>query len=372
MSVKVRPCGRGHEVDIRWRSADGAFHRDRKRVSIASKSAAQRWGEVREQALITQAAMPPTPVTKEVPTLQEFAPRFMRDHAVANQLKPSGIHHKEVVLRVHLIPEVGGRRLDSISNADVQHLKYALREKSAHTVNNVLTVLNTLLKKAIEWGVIDAMPCTIRLLRKPPGHLKLFDFDQYERLVARATERSPTVLVVVLLGGDAGLRSGEMRALEWADVDFATNQLTVRRSEWHGHLTSTKGNRTRFVPLTPRLAEALKQARHLRGPLVLYRDTGDAMAEHHVEELLRGVLRAAGLSGGPHVLRHTFCSHAIANGVTVKEVQQLAGHQDLKTLERYVHLAPGALHAAMERLDRGRREKVGEIRVTRSRAAGSN
>ena len=220
-------------------------------------------------------------------------------------------------------------------------------------------------------GVIDAMPCTIRLLRKPPSHLKLFDFDQYGRLVARATDRSPTALLIVLLGGDAGLRSGEMRALEWADVDFDTNQLTVRRSEWHGHLTSTKGNRTRFVPMTPRLAEALKQSRHLRGPLVLYRDNGKAMAEHHVEELLPGVLRAAGLTGGPHVLRHTFCSHAIANGLTVKEVQQLAGHQDLKTLERYVHLAPGALHAAMEKLDRGRREKVGEIRATRNAAAAS-
>lgn len=94
--------------------------------------------------------------------------------------------------------------------------------------------------------------------------------------------------------------------------------------------------------MTARLAEALKQYRHLRGPLVLYRDDGSPMAEHHVEELLRGALRDAGLRGGPHVLRHTFCSHAIANGLTVKEVQQLAGHQDLKTLERYVHLAPGA------------------------------
>jgi site-specific recombinase XerD len=73
------------------------------------------------------------------------------------------------------------------------------------------------------------------------------------------------------------------------------------------------------------------------------------MAEHHVEELLRGALRDAALNGGPHVLRHTFCSASIANGLTVKEVQQLAGHQDLKILERCVHLAPGALHAAIER-----------------------
>ena len=76
MSVTVRPCTRGHEVDIRWRSVDGRNHRDRKRVSM-SKSAAQRWGELREQELIQQAARPATPATKKVPTLSEFAPRFM-------------------------------------------------------------------------------------------------------------------------------------------------------------------------------------------------------------------------------------------------------------------------------------------------------
>jgi site-specific recombinase XerD len=154
-------------------------------------------------------------------------------------------------------------------------------------------------------------------------------------------------------------------------VDFQTGQITVRRSEWHGQVTSTKGNRMRFVPMTARLTEALRQHRHLHGPLVLYREIGEPMAEHHLEEVLRGALRDAGLSGGPHVLRHTFCSHAIVNGLTVKEVQQLAGHQDLKTLERYVHLRPGALHAAMEKLDRGRHERLGEIRATRNRVAVS-
>jgi integrase len=237
-------------------------------------------------------------------------------------------------------------------------------------VNNVLTVLSTLLKKAVEWGVIEEVPCTIKLLRKPPGHLKLFDLEQYERLIEKAIDRSLETVLIVLLGGDAGLRSGEMRALQWADIDFQigrAGQLTIQRSEWHGQTTSTKGNRTRFVPMTPRLAAALKRHQHLRGPLVLYRKDGTAMAEHHVEELLRGAMRDAGLKGGPHALRHTFCSLAIANGLTVKEVQQLAGHQDLKTLERYVHLTPGALNAAMEQFDRRREEKLGKIRATQNR-----
>jgi hypothetical protein len=52
--------------------------------------------------------------------------------------------------------------------------------------------------------------------------------------------------------------SGEMMALEWADVNLAKRQLTVARSEWKGHVTATKGGRVRHLPLTTRLTDALK------------------------------------------------------------------------------------------------------------------
>ena len=64
--------------------------------------------------------------------------------------------------------------------------------------------------------------------------------------------------LLVLLGGEAGLRCGEMMALEWADIDLDKRQLCVARSEWKGHVTMPKGGRLRYVPLTRRLAEALR------------------------------------------------------------------------------------------------------------------
>jgi integrase-like protein len=85
---------------------------------------------------------------KEVPTLEEFAPRFLRDHAQANRQKPSGMASKETIIRMHLVPTFGTFQLDQISTADVQALKQRLSDKAPKTVNNVLTVLNVLLKKA--------------------------------------------------------------------------------------------------------------------------------------------------------------------------------------------------------------------------------
>ncbi len=102
----------------------------------------------------------------------------MDGHARANRQKPSGIAHKEIVLRVHLVPALGRKKLDAIGNEDVQRLKGRLRDKAPRTVNNVLTVLNTMLKKAVEWGVLEHMPCTVRLLKASQGAIKFYDFDE--------------------------------------------------------------------------------------------------------------------------------------------------------------------------------------------------
>ena len=46
----------------------------------------------------------------------------------------------------------------------MQRLKHTLRSKAPKTVNNILTVLNVLLRKAVEWDVIEQMPCSVKLL----------------------------------------------------------------------------------------------------------------------------------------------------------------------------------------------------------------
>jgi hypothetical protein len=84
---------------------------------------------------------------------------------------------------------------------DVQRLKQQLHDRAARTVNNVLTVLNVLLKTAVSWDVIERMPCSIRLLPVPISAASFLDFDEYEQLVtAAAGERDASL--TVLLGGE--------------------------------------------------------------------------------------------------------------------------------------------------------------------------
>ena len=135
-----------------------------------------------------------------MPTLEEFATRFLDGYARANRQKPSGIAAKETILNVHLVPRLGSKRLEGITSEDVQRLKSHLRGRSHKTVNNVLTVLNVLLKKAVEWDVVDRMPCTIRLLPILKPSAGFYDFDDYERLVEAAKPQPNAYLIVLVVG----------------------------------------------------------------------------------------------------------------------------------------------------------------------------
>ena len=344
MSVTIRPYRTGGwEVDIHVILPNGTRARSRTRKRT-SKSAALRWGLSRERAWLVDR-LPKS--RKEVPTLAGFAERFVDGYARANREKPSSIAAKEMILRVHLVPRLGARRLDAIRSEDVQRLKQGLGSKAVKTVNNVLTVLNVLLKTAVEWQVISQMPCTIRLLPVPKSSSTTYhDFGNYGRLVKQAQAADARTYIAVLLGGDAGLRCGEMLALEWPDVDLPKRQLCVQRSDWNGHITAPKNGRLRYIPLTVRLATALRAHRHLSSPRVLCQQDGRPLTRKTVQSWMRRVTRRAGITNnGVHVLKHTSCSHLAMRGAPARAIQELAGHQDLSTTQRYMHLSQRLLRA---------------------------
>lgn len=204
------------------------------------------------------------------------------------------------------------------------------------------------------------MPCTIRLLPLSKPSAQFHDFEAYERMVAAAQRQGERAQLIVLLGGDAGLRCGEITALEWGDVDLEKRQLCIQRSQWKGHVTMPKSGRLRYVPMTIRLAGALRAHRHLRNRRVLCQADGEPFTPKIVADVVRRASRAAKVQPeGVHVLRHTFCSHLAMRGAPARAIQELAGHQDLGTTQRYMHLSPAALESAIRLLDHQGPAKAG-------------
>jgi len=71
-----------------------------------------------------------------------------------------------------------------------------------------------------------------------------------------------------------------------------------------------------------------------------------------VQGIMRRLARRAGAQEGVHILRHTFCSHLAMQGAPSRAIQELAGHRDPGTTQRYMHLSPAALEAAIRLLER--------------------
>jgi integrase len=291
----------------------------------------------------------PPPERKEAPLLSEFVTRYMEGHGKANRLKASSLAGKESILNHHLLPRFGSKRLDRITDEDVQRLKAALAHRAPKTVNNVLTVLSNVLRVAVRWKVIAAMPCSIDFYRVSNVVPHFYEFEDYERLVQAAARVDARTHVTVLLGGDAGLRRGEIAALRQGDVDLRRKQLRVERSDWKGVVDTPKGGRGRVVPLTEALFDALSKLRHLRGERVLTLDGGAPVPGHILRDWVERAQRRAGLpaTGNVHILRHTFCSHLAMRGAPAKAIQELAGHQHLSTTMRYMHLSPSERERAI-------------------------
>ena len=70
-------------------------------------------------------------------------------------------------------------------------------------------MLNTMLKIAVDWGILERLPCTIRLLKTPKTTARFHDVEAYEALVKAATHLDWRAELIALLGGEAGLRVGK-------------------------------------------------------------------------------------------------------------------------------------------------------------------
>ncbi len=389
VSVRPRPKPGTYMVDVYFKWPDGSPCRDRKVVDARSEAGARRWGEQRESELRSQGKAKVEEPRSKVLTVAEMAPLFIEQHLRGNLKKQSAIDAAVSILDIHVLPFIGGKPCDRVTDDVIAELRATwLRggyeiptgarkgslvkpTKARKTINNRLLVVSSMLRRAVEWRAktgLGAMPCTIKLLpvddQKTP---EFYDHDTYERVVAAAGELGPRYLAAVLLGGDAGLRLGEILGLNLEDVDFKLRQITPRRSVYRKgvaeYADTPKGRRAVPVPCTDRLLAALKAVRHLRGPRVFYgegttkRDGApEPLTQKALKVWIKHVERKANLPqlGKLHVFRHTYCSHLAMAGVPAMTIKELARHDDIKTTLRYMHLSPSAKGQGIAMLEQSR------------------
>lgn len=174
-----------------------------------------------------------------------------------------------------------------------------------------------------------------RVARLLPTHLSEADVAQIVDFKPERESDWRTRAILELLYG-AGLRCGELVALDIDDLDGAARLVRVRG----------KGDKERIVPYGAHAQEAITAYLHWRaaqGPrseALLVNVRGGRLSDRSVRTLLRRRLLsvATALKVTPHTLRHAFATHLLERGADLRAIQELLGHASLSTTQRYTHV----------------------------------
>jgi integrase len=295
------------------------------------------------------------PVAKEM-TFKQAYEHFMDTKAVT-RLKFTTRRSYETSARVYLLPRWRSQKLTDLGYADFERLDADLKKTGLKPTSraNIINAGRSVLRSCVDSGLLRDMP---RLPRLPKGGEAVVHPPSAEDVGAILRGAATHVRIALVLCTDAGLRAGEVRGLEWQDVDLQARMLTVRQTIYHGHKDTPKSGHERQVPLTSRLyellSEAAKRPHRLTDP-VAPNVKGKVWGEPSLLHALHGVLTKLGMAKvRVHDLRHHFVTEAFKAGGGAPTVRDLAGHKHMHVTARYAHSDDEAKRAVIAALDKRR------------------
>jgi site-specific recombinase XerD len=213
-----------------------------------------------------------------------------------------------------------------VLSAYVTELGRPRRGLAPATVARRISTVRSFLRFTFGAARVPVVPFSPRRARRLPDAPKP---DEVEALIDGVGGAGPIAVrnaALVELVYSAGLRSGEVVALDLRDVDFEQEHVHVRG----------KGGKERIVPLGERAAHAVaRYLREARGELA--RGANDALfLSARGRRLDTSALRR--LLPHPHRLRHSFATHLLEGGADLRTIQELLGHASLSTTQIYSHV----------------------------------
>lgn len=217
-------------------------------------------------------------------------------------------------------------------------------------------------EKRVSWAWFNQAVCALRFFylyvmdrpdlvtRIPYGrrerHLPVvLSVDELIALLENVPSFRDRVMLTVVYS--AGLRLGEICRLRVQDIDSSRMLIAIRQG---------KGNKDRYVPLSPIALDLLRQWWRATKPAsFLFPNTKDPsrpLCHCTVQRAVRVAAKRAGLGKkvSTRTLRHSFATHLIEQGTPTRVIQVLLGHSHVRTTETYTHVSPTLARSPLDRI----------------------
>ena len=315
----------------------------------------------------------------KIQTLQKYGKEvFMPTKAVT--MSENGRCAYQGSLNYWIYPALGDLKMPDITPANISALLLSMQSQGkAHaTCVKVYTILHSLFKMAYMSDVVTTNPMDkVERPRPRKGELKEKDVEAYtteevQRIFA-ALESEPLkwrVLLRLLI--DTGIRRGECCGLQWQNIDFKANTITIAGNLCYTpqkgiYLDTPKSGKVRTIDVDPEIIALLRELRLEQASQAIstyvftQQNSPEPMHPQSPARYMQKFSKRCGVSGlHPHKLRHTFASIAITNGADVASVSEKLGHSDKAvTLRMYTHADQESMKRASQ-IFRDALKKAGE------------
>jgi len=285
--------------------------------------------------------------TERTDQLGPVVPSVPFGEAVARWLRQCDVRPKtrkgyEELVR-HLGPELGRLPVARVGRAAIlEHFERRRREgTSPGNLARDLWVVKAVLKWAQERGhQVDQTAFRIKKPKGIPTITRRFDPAMMEQFMASASGRDRFALEVAAL---TGLRPGELRALDCSWIRWHETRIVVP----HDESFSPKSWKARSIPMSDRLVAVLLDwlGKRREGLVFPPLRRGGGKGERQTGIGLRSIIRKLRARSGIHIngmhdFRHHYLSWLASLGSNVTDIQEIAGHKDLATTQRYMHSSP--------------------------------
>ena len=240
-------------------------------------------------------------------------------------------------------------KIDSIKSVDYNVVRKYLsflhdNKYEATSVSRKISTLRSFFKFCLKDKVILNSPMT--LISNPKKEKKLpkyLNYEEMEKLLNSIdidTKEGIQERLIIELLYSTGIRVSELVNIRIKDIKINDNQINILG----------KGNKERIVLFGKNAKEMIKLylssfkeyfTGNISNQFLLINKKGKQLSTNRVELIVKDVLRKSSLklNISPHTLRHTFATHMLDGGADLKSVQELLGHENLKTTAIYTHIS---------------------------------